>query len=93
MISENGEQVLWNEIGKYFTLKEKSIGAPKIYLGGKMRRVKLEGGAKAWAFGSLQYVQAAVLNVEDCLKEKGEGFPDRLPNTPLSNESDSIVAN
>ena len=51
-ISENAESVLRNEIGKYFKLKEESIGPPKIYLGGKMRLVTLENGSKAWAFSS-----------------------------------------
>ncbi len=37
----------------------------------------------AWAFGSCQYVQAAVKNVEDCLTSKGEKLPYKAP-TPLS---------
>ena len=37
VISHRPEVVLHNEIGKYFKLKEGSIGPPKIYLGGKMR--------------------------------------------------------
>ena len=36
VFSENREKVLRNEIGKYFTLKETSVGPPKVYLGGKM---------------------------------------------------------
>jgi hypothetical protein len=39
VVSDNAEQVLWNELGRYFTLKEESIGLPKIYLGGHMRKV------------------------------------------------------
>jgi hypothetical protein len=33
-VSEHPERVLRMEIGKYFDLKEESIGPPKIYLGG-----------------------------------------------------------
>ena len=33
-IGENAERVLRQEIGKYFELKEESIGPPKIYLDG-----------------------------------------------------------
>ena len=51
-ISENAEEVLRNEIGKYFKLKEESIGPPKLYLGGHMRQVVLENGSTAWAFSS-----------------------------------------
>ena len=32
VVSKNGEKVFRNEIGKYFTLKETSIGMPKVYL-------------------------------------------------------------
>ena len=42
VVSEHGENILREEIGKYFKLKEKSIGPPGVYLGGNMRRVKLE---------------------------------------------------
>jgi hypothetical protein len=83
VISENGENLLRNELGRYFELKEESIGPPDIYLGGKMRQVVLENGTKAWAFGSSQYVQAAVRNIETELKAKGLILPTRA-DTPLS---------
>ena len=65
-------------------LKEASIGPPKIYLGGTMRKVELENGSSCWAFGSAQYVRAAVNNVETYLKERGGSLPARVC-TPLSN--------
>ena len=40
-VSEHGEQFLRNELGKYFDLKEESIGPPNIYLGGKMLKAVL----------------------------------------------------
>jgi len=83
VVSENGESLLRTEIGKYFELKEESIGPPDIYLGGKMRKITLENGAKAWAFSSSQYVQAAVSNVEDYLRERHLQLPTKS-NTPLS---------
>ena len=52
VVSQHGEKLLREEIGKYFKLKEASIGPPKVYLGGKMRKVELENGSKAWAFSS-----------------------------------------
>ena len=75
VISENGKRVLMNEIGKYFELKKESIGPPTIYLGGQMRKVKLDNGNECWAFGSSQYVQAAVKNVESYLQKKGQVLP------------------
>ena len=85
MIGENAEKVLRHELGRYFNLKEESIGPPNIYLGGSVRKVKLENGVECWAFGSSQYAQAAVKNVEEYLaKQVAERW--KLPTkaeTPL----------
>ena len=83
VVSDNAENILRKEIGKYFILKESSIGPPSIYLGGHVRKVELENGVKAWAFSSSQYVQAAVKNVETYLAKCGEKLPNKA-NTPLS---------
>ena len=64
IISDNSENVIQMEIGKYFELRQESIKPPDLYLGGRMRQVELDNGVKAWDFGSSQYVQAAVKNVE-----------------------------
>ena len=77
VVSKNGEKVFRNEIGKYFTLKETSIGPPKVYLGGKMSLVELANGSKTWALSSSQYVQEAVQNVESYLKEQDLRLPPR----------------
>ena len=50
VISENAEQILRTEIGRYFELKEESIGPPKVYLGGRLRKVQLENGTWVWSF-------------------------------------------
>ena len=70
LVSKHGEKILIEEIGNYFKLKEKSIGPPDVYLGGKMRRVKLDNCYKVWAFISSQYVVEAVKNVEAYLSSK-----------------------
>ena len=77
VISDRGEDVLRNEIGKYFSLQESSIGDPTQYLGGKLHMVKLENGQKCWAFGSGQYVREAVQNVINYLKNRGEGLAEK----------------
>ena len=78
VVSDNTEQVLRNELGRYFTLKEESIGPPKIYLGGHVRKVQLDNGVEYWAFSSSQYVQSAVKNVEEYLS-KQEDVNWKLP--------------
>ena len=65
VVSHKPEAILRKEIGKHFQLKEKSIGPPSQYLGCKLRQVTMENSQECWAFGSTQYVRAAVDNVED----------------------------
>ena len=86
VISENAESILRNELGRYFELKQDSIGPPKIYLGGHLGKVQLENGVWAWGFSPSQYVQAAVKNVEECLaKEENKGWKlPRNADTPMS---------
>ena len=63
VVSKNAESILRNELGRYFELKEESIGHPDHYLGGKVRKDQLENGVNAWTLSSSQYVQTAVENV------------------------------
>ena len=74
------------ELGRYFELKEESIGPPDHCLGGKVRKVQLENGVNAWAFSSSQYVQTAVKNVEAYVKSE-DSKHWKMPNkadTPLT---------
>ena len=85
VISENPERILHEQIGRYFKLKEGSIGPPKLYLGGNVRKVVLDNGVEAWAFGSSQYCQNAVKGVKAWLS-KGENQRWKMPknaNTPM----------
>ena len=69
VVSDNTESILLNEIGRYFELKEVSIGPPNMYLGAGIRKLKLDNGVDAWAASSSQYVQAAVRNVEEYIEK------------------------
>ena len=64
VVSENAESILRNKLGRYFHLKDESIGPPTMYLGGRVCKVQLENGVWAWSFSSSQYVQSAIKNVE-----------------------------
>ena len=74
VISNQGDTVLCKEIGMYFNFKESSIGPPTQYHGGKLREVELENVQKCWSFGLKQHVEAAVKNVTEYLKKRGEGL-------------------
>ena len=82
-ISLNPEKIIRDEIGKYFQLKEESIGKPNIYLGNKVSKVTLENGVHAWAFSSARYIKSAVKNVKDHLKSKNLSLPTKA-DTPMS---------
>ena len=83
VVAEDAERIIRCEIGKYFEIKQESIGMPDIYLGGKISKVELMNGAKAYTFSSSQYVKGAVANVESYLKERNQKLPSRA-STPLS---------
>lgn len=68
-ISHDPDTML-RELDKYFPMKEGSIGDPDIYLGSKLRRIKLDNGASAWSMSSSKYVQDAVRNVEEYVEKK-----------------------
>ncbi|CAJ1957768.1 unnamed protein product, partial [Cylindrotheca closterium] len=65
-----------------FELKEESIGPPKIYLGSNVQKVELDTGVQCWAFGSSQYVQAAVMNVERYLNDRCKAGDERFKLKP-----------
>ena len=82
VVSEKAERVIRSEIGKYFELKEASIGLPDIYLGGKVSKVELNNGAVAYNFSPSQYDKSAVANEESYLKEREKSLPCRA-SSPL----------
>ena len=72
VVSDNAESILREEIGRYFELKEASIGPPKMYLGAGIRKLRLDNGLDAWTASLSQYVQAAVRNVEEYIEKSHE---------------------
>ena len=82
VVSENAESILRDELGKYFELKQESIGPPNFYLGRSVRKVTVDNGVEAWAFSSSQYVNAPVKNVEDRLERLGMNLHGKV-ETPL----------
>jgi hypothetical protein len=60
-------------------MKPGSIGDPNIYLGTKLRKVKLTNGVIAWSMSPSKYVQDAIHNVETYLtKNRGQKLPIHL---------------
>ena len=70
-------------LDKYFQMKPGSIGDPDIYLGAKLRKVQLENGVWAWGMSPSKYIQEAVRNVEQHLKERNLPGLKKKAATPL----------
>ena len=83
MISDDPKASL-DRIGKYFTLKEGSVGEPKLYLGARISKVQLPNGVVAWAWSPSKYIQESIRNLEVHLGKKGLKLRKGV-NTPLSN--------
>jgi len=62
-----------NKIDYFFGMKESSVGDPDVYLGGKLRQVRLPNGVTCWTLSPSKYVQAAVKNAEKYLAERYNG--------------------
>ncbi|GKY96005.1 hypothetical protein MPSEU_000561000 [Mayamaea pseudoterrestris] len=89
------------EINKFFTLKEGSIGEPTQYLGSTISRYTFDGDPKAyWAMGSSKYVKEAIKNVETHLAASNKflktkiagplpsGYEPDLDTSPECNEEE-----
>ena len=68
VIHQNARPIL-AQIDKYMKLKENSVGDLDIYLGAKLRQMKMPNGVIAWGISPSKYVQEAVRNCEDYLKK------------------------
>ena len=72
------------EIQKTFKLKQDRIEVPEYYLGAKLQEKPING-MKCWTITSLDYVKAAVKNVEEALKTSGRRLPTSSLDTPMNN--------
>jgi hypothetical protein len=56
------------QIDKYFKMKPCSIMETTFYLGAKLKKTVMPNSVVAWGMSSSKYVQAAVQNVQEYLK-------------------------
>ena len=73
------------QLDKLFNMQTSSIASPNIYLGCKVKNMRLPNMVEAWTFSSSQYVQEAVSNVEKFLQDLDESMLSMKINAPLSN--------
>ena len=78
-----------HKIDNFFTMKKGSVGDPDVYLGAKVKRMKIPNGVQAWALSSSKYVQEAVRKVENYLRDELSGRTLRKrATTPFMSEYD-----
>jgi hypothetical protein len=70
-------------IDKYFKMKPGSIMEPTFYLGAKLKKTVMPNGVVAWGMSSSKYVQAAVQNVQEYLKENGDRKLNKKASAPF----------
>ena len=82
MISHEALEDL-SKIDYYFKMKKGSIGDPDIYLGSRLKRVRLPNGVEAWMMSPTKYVAEAVKNVERYLRENHDAKLPKRVSGPL----------
>ena len=83
-ISETPKEAVL-QLDKLFKMQPVSIAPPIIYLGGKVKKMRLPNMVEAWTFSSSQYVQEAVSNVEKFIQDIDGSMLSMKINAPLSN--------
>jgi hypothetical protein len=68
---------------KYFKMKPGSIMEPTFYLGAKLKKTVRPNGVVAWGISSSKYVQAAVQNMQEYLKENGDRKLNKKASAPF----------
>ena len=67
-------------------MQTNSIYPPDIYLGGKVKKMRIPNMVEAWTFSSSHYVQEAVSNVDIFLQDIDESMLSTKINDLLSND-------
>ncbi len=91
-IGVDPESIVRHKIGKYFQLKEESIGEPTIYLGGTCSQVEVNGIC-CWLFSLSQYVKAACKNVRRYLEKLNHGVDPNDQKYFLPNQANAPFQN
>ena len=70
------------QVDAFMKLKESSVGDPDIYLGAKLKKVKLKNGTWAWSLSASKYVQEAVRNCAKHIKAHYKGEFELIKHAP-----------
>jgi hypothetical protein len=71
------------QIDNYFKMKPGSITEPTFYLGSKLKKTVMPNGVVAWGMSSSNFVEAAVQNVQEYLKNNGDRKLNKKASAPF----------
>lgn len=84
LVVSNEPQPIFKELKQHVTFKNDKVEEPSNYLGARLKLKSIEG-RDCWTLTSVDYVNAAVKNVEEALKHKQWKFPSKVTTPMTSN--------
>ena len=82
MVIHHDARPILDRIEKFMKLKESSVGNPEIYLGTKLKKVQMDNNVWCWSIRPSKYVQEAVRNCKNYLKENLSDEYELIANAP-----------
>ena len=82
MVIHHDARPILDRIDKFMKLKESSVGDPDMYLGAKLKTVQMDHDVWCWYISPSKYVQEAVRNFQNHLKENLSDEYELISNAP-----------
>ena len=82
MVIHHDARTILDRIDNSVKLKESSVGDPDIYLGAKLKKVQMYNDVWCWYISPSKYVQEAVRNCQNYLKENLSDDYELIANAP-----------
>ena len=76
---------LMKELGRGIRYKNDIIEPPTSYLGAQLKKKRLPNGQHCWSLSSDEYVNAAIQNVDENIKNEGRKVPTKV-RTPITSD-------
>ena len=82
MVIHHDARPILDRIDKFMKLNEISVGDPDIYLGAKLKKVQMDNDVWYWSISPSKYIQEALHNCKNYLKENFSDEYELIVNAP-----------
>ena len=82
MVIHHDARPIIDRIDKFMKLKESSVGYPDIYLDSNLKKVHMDNDVWCWSISRSKYVQEAMRNFQNYLKENLSDEYELIANAP-----------